>query len=195
MLDLSKLLNEDPNLANQVRWRTGSTFPTNYFLNSNKNLSQPVGKQQQPDSDINLRANSASHANSKAVAGEKKTSKEVFECFPRQVNSFASEGMDMDDSSVQFASSYGAGSSYGASPQYTQVGFPFFHIKTISVLNSNTNPLLNHPTNRSPAGEAGARLQRWSRPRSLRRPSCYRTLSKVSAYLSFTLIRDLILDP
>ena len=77
MLDLSKLLNEDPNLANQVRWRTGSTFPTNYFLNSNKNLSQPVGKQQQPDSDINLRANSASHANSKAVAGEKKTSKEV----------------------------------------------------------------------------------------------------------------------
>ena len=39
MLDLSKLLNEDPNLANQVRWswrETGSTFPTNYFLNSNK---------------------------------------------------------------------------------------------------------------------------------------------------------------
>ena len=53
----------------------------------------------------------------------------------------------MDDSSVQFASSYGAGSSYGASPQYTQVGFPFFHIKTISVLNSNTNPLLDQPTN------------------------------------------------
>ena len=84
MLDLSKLLNEDPNLANQVRWswrETGSTFPINYFINSNKkNLSQPVVKQQQPDSDINLRANSASHANSKAVAGEKKTSKEVFEC-------------------------------------------------------------------------------------------------------------------
>ena len=81
MLDLSKLLNEDPNLANQVRWRTGSTFPTNYFLNSNKNLSQPVGKQQQPDSDINLRANSASHANSKAVAGEKKHQKKCSSVF------------------------------------------------------------------------------------------------------------------
>jgi len=82
MLDLSKLLNEDPNLANQL-------------ASSNNQTRISISAPTAPPMQIPKRS---------------------------QVNSFASEGMDMDDSSVQFASSsYGAGSSYGASPQYTQV--------------------------------------------------------------------------
>ena len=64
----------------------------------------------------------------------------------------------MDDSSVQFASSYGAGSSYGASPQYTQVGFPFFHIKTISVFCSTTQPIDHQQVKQEPDFSAGPGL-------------------------------------
>jgi len=81
MLDLTKLLNDDPNLASQLGSSNNQTRIS---------ISSPIA----PPMQIPKRS---------------------------QVNSFASEGMDIEDSSVQFASSYGAGSSYGASPQYTQV--------------------------------------------------------------------------
>jgi hypothetical protein len=81
MLDLSKLLNDDPNLANQLAGGNNQTRIS---------ISAPTA----PPMQIPKRS---------------------------QMNLFTSEGMDTEDSSVQFASSYGAGSSYGASPQYTQV--------------------------------------------------------------------------
>ena len=101
-----------------LKWATKYIFPG------------PAWKQQQPDEDLDLVANRATHADSQAVPGDDKQlilwMEESFPCFARQVNSFASEGMDIEDSSVQFASSYGAGSSYGASPQYTQVDVAHF---------------------------------------------------------------------
>ena len=84
---------------------------------------QSVGEQQQPDPYLDICSNGSSNADTKTFTGSTWSKKDTL-MFKGvvQVNSFASEGMDMDDSSVQFASSsYGAGSSYGASPQYTQV--------------------------------------------------------------------------